>query len=116
LREVYSLMKAADVGVSVLHPIKNYLTSLPIKVFEYMAAPLPAVVSDFPYWRGIFDQCALFADPERPESLAAAIVEILERPNATADMVRRGCALIEREYNWEREAAKLLHVYQSLTT
>ncbi|MCK4638215.1 MAG: glycosyltransferase, partial [Bacteroidales bacterium] len=37
LDEVYGYIKLADIGLAILYPIKNYLTSLPVKTFEYMA-------------------------------------------------------------------------------
>ncbi|MBA7707074.1 hypothetical protein ES703_115939 [subsurface metagenome] len=61
LSKVYRYTKAADVGISILYPTENYVTSLPIKAFEYMACNLPMVMSNFPYWRRIFEKCTLFA-------------------------------------------------------
>ena len=67
-------MKASDIGMSVLYPIKNYLTALPIKSFEYMACSLPMVVSNFDYWQKLFGECALFADPYNPKDIANKIL------------------------------------------
>jgi len=69
LEEVYSYMKVADIGVSILYPVRNYLTSLPVKAFEYMACSLPMVMSNFSCWQKIFRECALFVHPYNPEDI-----------------------------------------------
>jgi len=80
LRGVYQYMKVADIGISMLFPIKNYLTSLPIKVFEYMTCSLPVVMSDFPYWKKMFGECALFVNPCDPKDIAEKILYLLDNP------------------------------------
>ena len=70
-------MKIADIGLSLLYPVKNYLTSLPIKAFEYMACSLPVIMSDFDYWKEIFKDCALFTDPQSPEMIGDCITRLL---------------------------------------
>jgi len=62
-----------------LHPTPNHLESLPIKMFEYMAAGLPVIASDFPVWRDIVDrfQCGLLVDP------LGALHSFLRHPSGT---------------------------------
>lgn len=51
--QVRDLLGRSVVGVVALHPTSNYLESLPVKMFEYMAAGIPVIASDFPLWRQI---------------------------------------------------------------
>jgi len=114
LRGVYQYMKVADIGISMLFPIKNYLTSLPIKVFEYMTCSLPVVMSDFPYWKKMFGECALFVNPCDPKDIAEKILYLLDNPKEAKELGKRGRKLIEEKYSWGAESEKLLEMYKNL--
>jgi len=114
LNEVYRYMKKAAVGVSVLYPIENYITSLPVKAYEYMTCSLPMVMSDFPYWQKIFGECALFADPYNPKDIADKILYLLDNPDKAKQLAYGGRRLVEEECNWEAESRKLIDLYKGL--
>jgi glycosyltransferase involved in cell wall biosynthesis len=114
LSEVYKYTKVADIGISILYPTKNYITSLPIKVFEYMACSLPIVMSNFLYWQEIFGECALFADPYNPKDIADKILHLLYNPDKAKQLGNRGRQLVTEEYNWEVESKKLTEFYEKL--
>jgi glycosyltransferase involved in cell wall biosynthesis len=114
LTKVYEYMKAADIGISVLYPIKNYLTSLPIKAYEYMACSLPIVMSDFIYWKEIFGECALFTDPYNPKDIADKILYLLDNSDKAKQLGDKGMQLTKEKYNWETESKKLVELYEKL--
>ena len=66
----------------MLHPVPGYPESEPIKLFEYMAAGLPMVTSNFPLWANIVkgNECGLTVEPGKPEEIANAITYLLEHP------------------------------------
>jgi glycosyltransferase involved in cell wall biosynthesis len=114
LEEVYCYLKCADIGIALLYPTKNYLTSLPVKAFEYMAAGVPMVVSDFPYWRKVFSGSAIFANPYDPEDIANKILFLLENSNERERVLNSATLLIKNQYSWEAESQKLLSLYSGL--
>ena len=114
LSEVYRYMKVASIGVAILCPVKNYLTSLPVKNFEYMTCKLPMVISNFPYWKEIFKECALFANPEDPEDIADKINYLLENRHLMRKLSESGRQLIESKYSWEMESMKLVKLYKEI--
>lgn len=109
--EVYGYMKAADIGLALLYPIKNYLTSLPVKAFEYLASKTPMIMSDFPFWQEIFKDCSLYTDPYSPEGIARHINRLLEDRNLYEGLKQKGDDLVRMHYSWEREEQKLLELY-----
>ena len=114
LREVYGHMKAADIGLAILSPVKNNLTSLLIKTFEYMACARPMVMSNFPIWMEVFSECAVFADPNDPNDIAEKILYLLDHPEEAKRLGKRGRELVETKYNWETESQKLIRFYEEL--
>ena len=85
-------------------------------MFEYMAAGLPVIASDFPLWREIIERAGagLLVDPESPRQIAEAIEWILTNEKEAEQMGQRGREAVLSEYNWEKEEEKLLQLYDRL--
>ena len=115
-KEIFDLLARADVGVAVLHPEPNYTGSLPTKLFEYMAAGLPVVASNFPLWREIVEgnRCGICVDPLNPKEIAQAIEYLIAHPEEARRMGENGRRAVEEKYNWEKEGEKLLKLYEEL--
>jgi glycosyltransferase involved in cell wall biosynthesis len=103
-------------GLVTLHPIINYLDSLPVKMFEYMAVGLPVIASNFPLWEKIIkgNQCGLCIDPLDPHAIASAIDYLITNPEEAEQMGRNGQKAVLEHYNWDNEEKKLLDVYNLL--
>ena len=110
------LLGNARAGLVVLHPIINYIDAYPVKLFEYMAAGLPVIASDFPVWREIIDNagCGILVDPLDHKAIADAMRWLLEHPAEAQAMGERGRAMIVDRYNWESIAARLVCHYTSI--
>ncbi len=110
---VFSLLHNVRAGLAVLHPIPNFLDSIPVKFFEYMGAGLPIITSDFPAWRKLLEDtgCAIFVDPMNPEEIAQAIQYVLTHPAEAEEMGRRGCDAMVQRFNWKTEASTLVNLY-----
>jgi glycosyltransferase involved in cell wall biosynthesis len=98
----------------MLYPIKNYLTSLPIKAFEYMALQKPLLMSNFEYWENIFKGAALFADAESVDDISSKINDIIENQSLRTEMGSFGYQKVQEELNWEKEAKKLFSLYNRI--
>lgn len=103
-------------GLVLFHPVPNHVRAQPNKLFEYMAAGLPLIASDFPLWREIVDGagCGLLVNPEDPVAIAEAMQWILDNPDEAEAMGRRGRAAVEERFNWEAESEKLVALYRQL--
>jgi len=114
--ETAALLRRAKAGLVVCHPQSNYMRAYPTKLFEYMAAGIPVVVSDFPLWRGIVGSagCGLMVDPLDTKAISEAVVRLLEHPREAEEMGRRGREAVLDRYNWDNEEKTLLDLYGTL--
>ncbi len=114
--QVSQLLGRARAGLVVLQPEERFKTSYPVKMFEYMAAGLPVIASDFPLWRQILDaeDCGILVDPTDPKDIAEAMLWILGNPEEAEGMGQRGRAAVLEKYNWEREGQKLVRLYDEI--
>ena len=112
--EVAATLAKAKVGLVLYHPLPNHIEAQPNKIFEYMAAGIPFVASDFPHWRELGEGAGLFVNPLDPQAIAQAIDWLLMHPEEAEAMGRRGRELVLKKYNWEAEAQKLLMLYERL--
>lgn len=113
---VGAMMAASRAGLVTLHPTINHLDALPVKMFEYMAAGIPVIASDFPLWRGIVEGngCGICVDPLNPAAIAAAIDYLAAHPQLAQAMGERGRQAIRERYNWRSESIKLIRFYEQL--
>jgi len=111
---VPDVLSEADVGLVCIQPLNQYLTSLPTKLFEYMAAGIPIVASDFPLWKEIVEgsSCGICVDPRDPAKIAAAIRYLHANPDVRAEMGKNGRKAAVGRFNWESESKVLFSVYE----
>lgn len=115
--EVGDLLARASVGLVVLHPEPNYIDSYPVKLFEYMAAGVPVVASNFPFWKQFVEDVGsgVMVDPLNPQSIADGILEIINDPERAQQMGEAGAKAVRERFNWDTEAEKLIGLVGALT-
>lgn len=114
--ELISWTASADLGVCcIVGTSPSYFHSLPNKLFEYLMAGVPVIASDFPGMGGITKDADVgeVADPEDPQSIAAAMRRVLEDEEARERYERNAKVAVER-YNWGVEAERLVALYRDL--
>ena len=114
--EAYKEMKNADVGLLCFLPAPNHLHSVPNKLFEYMAAGLPVVATDFHFLKEIIQQnnCGICVNPLDLKEIAEAINYLISHREESMKMGDNGRNSVKEKYNWENESIKLLDIYQEL--
>jgi glycosyltransferase involved in cell wall biosynthesis len=115
LTELLSYTTQADVGVSLLEDTcDNHRLALPNKLFEYLAAGLPVVVSDLPEMRRLVSerQVGWVTDPGDPADIARALAAatVSRGDESLENRVRVAAA----ELNWRRERSRLTDLYARL--
>lgn len=110
----YDYLRAADIGMATLYPEKNYLRSLPVKAFEYLACGSVLIMSNFEYWKEFFGEYAMFVDPYQPQDIAAKINMLLHDRVLMEKMSRTGIEKVNSEFSWEEESNKLIEFYAKI--
>jgi glycosyltransferase involved in cell wall biosynthesis len=113
---IANLLSRVRLGLLVLRPEPNFCNAMPIKLFEYMAAGIPVIASDFPLWRQIIGEagCGLLVDPRDPQAIARAMEYLLSHDAEAEAMGRRGRQAASELYNWNSEERVLLKFYSEL--
>ena len=115
-KEVNSMYGDSLVGLVLLQPLERYKVSKPVKMYEYMAAGLPFVCSDFPLWRKLVEEtgagiCVPYGDLETTRRV---ILQLIDDREMAQKMGMMGRKAVENKYSWNKEVQKLVNLYQSL--
>jgi glycosyltransferase involved in cell wall biosynthesis len=113
---IRDFLRGARTGVVPLPDVPKFRTNVPMKVFEYLAAGVPAVTSDLPPIRRVLDgtDAAILVPPGDAGAFADALAHLLTDQAAAAAQARRGRALVDERLHWEREERVLLARYATL--
>ncbi|MDX1357471.1 MAG: glycosyltransferase [Clostridia bacterium] len=113
---VVRLYEESIAGVCLFKPYPNNMIDPPTKIFEYMAAGIPVIASDFDSMKGIVERydCGICVDPLDTDKISAAMVYLLENPDEAQRMGMNGRDAVQRELNWEKHSMLLLESYGKL--
>ncbi|WP_298314762.1 glycosyltransferase family 4 protein [uncultured Aquimarina sp.] len=114
--KVREVMNESVAGLVTLLPHPNFIKSYPVKMFEYMAASLPVIASDFPLFKEIIEgnDCGICVNASNPDEIANAIKYIMDNPEEAKKMGENGRRAVIEKYNWEKEVEKLSKVYANI--
>jgi hypothetical protein len=116
-QRVMEYLNRATVGlISPLNLIKN-AKALPTKLFEYMAAGIPCVASDFPHVAKVVNDsgCGMLVAPEDVSAFVESILWLVGHPAEACSMGMAGRAAFFERYNWEIHGPKLHRLYLDVT-
>jgi len=113
---VKTILRGARTGIVPLPDVAKFRANVPMKLFEYLAAGVPAVASDLPGTRALLDgsDAAVLVPPGDHAAFADALAGLLRDPARAAALAHRGRAAVEDRFHWEREERTLLGVYAAL--
>lgn len=114
--QVIATVQQADIGLALIQDnSSSYYFSSPNKLFQYMAAEIPVLGSNFPEFKKfiIKNEIGEVVNPGKPRIIARKIMEMLKAKNQKK--YRRNLInLANQEYSWEKESQKLTKFYKEL--
>lgn len=115
-KEVAEILSQSKMGIVVFHPEPNHINAQPNKIFEYMAASLPIVISDFPLWKSIVTKhnVGICANPLAPKEIAEAVNVLLKNEAQAIQMGKNGQQAVQDVFNWKQQEEKLIKLYKQI--
>jgi glycosyltransferase involved in cell wall biosynthesis len=113
-QELIQYTRQADLGISLEENLgMNYRFALPNKLFDYIQARVPVLVSDLPEMAAVVRhyQIGMVCSTTVPEELASRITAILSDKAGLA-VWKANLEHAARELCWENEEHKLLELYR----
>jgi glycosyltransferase involved in cell wall biosynthesis len=110
--ELSSWTASADLGMCLIENLgRSYYLSLPNKLFEYMAAGVPAVGSDFPEIGRVLREsgAGIAVDPSDTARVVGAIRELLDDADRHA-RARIAAFQASTQYHWDVERTRFLEI------
>lgn len=86
------------------------------KLFEYMAAGIPVIATDFELWKEIIEtsDCGVCVDPHDTNAIADAITFFISNPKEAKQKGDNGRIAVQEEYNWASQEKILYNLYDSV--
>lgn len=104
-KELINYTAGADIGLALIENISiSYYHALPNKLFEYIMAGLPVIVSNLPQMKKIVEDYKVgeVVDIEKGESIVSIIQKWYENP-ALLNEYKKNCLIAAKELNWQEE-------------
>jgi len=119
--ELCAWVSGANLGVALYAPIPNYQVTLPNKLFEWLMAGVPMVVSDFAPWRDVVcnepgGPFGAVVDPTDVERAAVVVREQLDLSLAGPELRQRCRTAAMERLNAETEMQGLLRLVREVAT
>jgi len=113
---VVKLYEESIAGVCLFKPYPNNMIDPPTKIYEYMAAGIPVIASDFKSISEVVEEykCGICVDPLDINKIRQAMTYILDNPEEAENMGRNGRKAIKEKLNWEVHSQILLASYAQL--
>lgn len=110
-----SLINVADVCLIPHYVTEHTDTTLPNKIFDYMAQKKPVLVTQSKSLSEIVESenCGLVYTDSSPESLADSILKLLD-PKYRTELGHNGWVAVNKKYNWDYDKMNLIKTIRSI--
>ena len=118
IESLWKYTASADIGISLEEDLGlNYKYALPNKLFDYIQARLPVVISDLPEMKTIVTKYNIgkVLETRTPENLAATFRNVIESLKNNSSF-NTNIELAARELCWEKEEDKLISLFRCVST
>ncbi len=114
---IAKIFAESQLGLCLLHPSVAHEESLPIKLYEYMAAGLPVLASNFKLWQSIIEESGsgYCVDPLKIDDICNIMRKVFLHSTEAKQLGYNGQQIVLAKYNWNKEKENLLDLYRQLS-
>lgn len=114
--QIPSMINEASICIIPHLATEHKNTTIPNKLFDYMACGKPVVVADAKPLKRIVEEerCGLVFESGSSESFIRIVTQMLQNPSLAQNMGENGYRAVKRRYNWEYDSRVLKHVIEDL--
>lgn len=114
--ELMEYTKAADFGLSLDKGTNmNYELALPNKIFDYMHANTPLIVSNRKVVSELVtnENIGIVLNTYKPQKMALQVQELINNTQII-EKFKSNLIIASKKYNWETESQKIIEIYNNL--
>lgn len=113
---IMDILNQATIAISPNLRVPQQIKGIHTKIFEYMAAGLPTVLSDLPHQIEVVghNQAGLMAQPEDVDSFVEAVLRLASDQALTVDLGRAGQNAYINHYSYESQLPSILKFYAEI--
>ncbi|RKY51977.1 MAG: hypothetical protein DRP93_08940, partial [Candidatus Neomarinimicrobiota bacterium] len=113
-KELFQFIRAANIGIIPHHRSAHVDTTIPNKIFDYMACELPVIASNAPPMRRIIEEtgAGLVFESGNSSDLAQAVVDVY---SSELGFGKNGYSAVSTKYNWSIDKQRLLIVVNNFS-
>jgi len=107
------IISKSDIGVVPHHSNEHTNTTIPNKIFDFMACGKPVIVSDARPLKRIVEEtgCGVTFQAENSDDFSSKLIHLIKE-NERDQMGLRGKKAVIQIYNWDRDADNLGHIFK----
>jgi glycosyltransferase involved in cell wall biosynthesis len=105
--ELLNFTNSADIGLALIEDISlSYYYALPNKLFEYIMAEIPVMVSNLPQMQNVVEKynVGVVVNPNNIEEIESGLKQLIDK----YDYFKANCIKAKEELSWEKEVQTLL--------
>lgn len=114
--EIMDILNKATIAISPNLRVPQQIKGIHTKIFEYMAAGLPIVISDLPHQIEVVagNHAGIMAMPEAPDTFVEAVLKLADDSVLLGEMGREGQRAYIDQYSYESQLPGILKYYAEL--
>ncbi|WP_306142837.1 glycosyltransferase family 4 protein [Roseibium sp. MMSF_3412] len=103
-------------GLAIFPPTEHYTRKELTKIYEYAAAGIPTICSDFPVWKELVEGNGIgfCVDPTDPDAAHAVVEKLTNDADLYKKTSKRALEFAHKHTTWQKEADKLVGLYGDL--